>query len=246
MKEECNRDQWKNKQDIPSLKEEEYCAFLERIPMAAYLVKDTPDFELLYGNQVFYHFLGCTKEEMQYRYGYRWGALIDADKLRTLQTAVKEASQEQPAMLEQKIRKADGTDLWFSTKAYPVMVQGENSLLCISCDITKEKTFKNELLEYQETAKAVGARTHNEAFRYNLKDQTAKIYVASTILSGIGTDEQKEYSSFQELIVGKGLIYPEFVDLFYQVFNSVIEKGKSAICELKMKNTEGGFSWIRF
>lgn len=216
----------------------------ENAPFAVYMISNCPDLSVLSMNSFFYKLIGFDKEEFQVTYGNKLAAILDNVSLDEFQDKVTRKNESEPVQLEQHIVRPDKKDFWMGTVLFPV--DRRELFYCISFDISNYKKTENNFAIYKAGADLVGRQVNIEVFTYNLKTQTAKIVNTNIIPLEVSLTEQQVHQSFQEAVIKKGIVHPDFIKKFRYGFRQVLRGEAVSVCELKLKNWEGEYIWYRF
>lgn len=79
-----------------------------------------------------------------------------------------------------------------------------------------------------------------EIFEYNTNTRTALVYTERKLLYG----DEHQLKDFPQCLVDNQVVHPDNREAFLQMFGILQEGGKTARCEVKIKNHSGEYGWF--
>lgn len=217
-------------------------ALLERMPCAAYIIKDDPNLTVIFGNTAFYELFGCTPDDMQHKYANRLSALISPDSLREFES-LKENESEAAAGFQQHIKR-EGNDAWIYTQVKPLHSEQGFAFCCISFDMTGTQQKLQLFQCHEDDSQLIAEQINIDAFGYHLRTGALQIYSSHTFLFP-ELSASFPHEAFPETLLSSGQIHPEYVQSARDAFDAIGRGSTNTVCELRMKNKAGKYIWTR-
>lgn len=216
---------------------------LELFPSPIYFIKNDSDMTVICGNSLFYTLFGCSVESMQHKYMNRLSALIFPESLKHFYTLTKE-NINIPIKLSQNIKQGK-KESWIYTQVIQLQYKDDSIFCCISHDITEQEKQLQRFKRYQEEFKLIAEEVNLDLFEYNYSSGKVNFYNGQSFLQLETKNIQSEQINFQNMVLSRELIYPEDINLFCNVFNSIKQGNNKAVCELRMKTIDDTYNWYR-
>lgn len=216
---------------------------LELFPSPIYFIKNDSDMTVICGNSLFYTLFGCNAESMRHKYANRLSALIFPESLKHFYTLTKK-NINTSLKLSQHI-KQDKKEAWIYTQVIRIQHKNDSIFCCISNNITEQEKQLQHFKRYEEEFKLIAEQINLDIFEYNLFSEKARFYNNQSFLQLETKDTQSKQVSFQNAVLSKKLIYPEDIQIFCNVFNSIKQGNHKAVCELRMKTIDNTYNWYR-
>lgn len=240
---------------------------LAAVPYAVCIVACDRYFTLLWANAAFYRLMGCSEEEMGFRYARRLSALWDqgaSDELARL-------AQSEPAPTHARQAGAGASDATqfrhcvktaaatreLRTSAVRLPFDDGSAICCFSSDCSREAQLEEGIEQLRSLMQCVSTTSGIEAFSYDAETRIARIMSSSHVLSRLGEDFAI-CPDFPEAMVSAGLVHPEDEEAFLRVFSESPEscllsparpgQGIRASCDVRMGPPEEGsdrWRWYR-
>lgn len=220
---------------------------LESIPCAAYVIKDDDHLSLVAANHSFYKLFNCSEEDMRYKYGNRFGALLDENSLKAISgfsRSQKDDKRTSFSLLQHLNRSGHAT--WVHTEVSPFENEQGSFFCCTSFDVTEAQELKQYLYKFETAGRFVVGQTSLDSFEYDVATGTAHVYYANSVLGADCFDENGNCSNFTQCLLNRDLICPEFVSTFKEAFSDLSSGEVKHVSELQMKNQTGTVIWVRF
>lgn len=213
---------------------ENYIQLFESLPCGAYIIKDDPDFTLIYGNPIFYELFGCNEERMRHKYGNRFGALINSKDQDTLRHFLDKDKLEESVWLELKLTTNDGRTVWVHSGVSVFSLKGERVLCCFCADITKVKNAEDELSRAQSILQFVVTRRKGEIIEYNLKNKSARIIISGDLSKLAGYEQNQIVPRFAEKILEMNLMDEDSAVKFKNLFYGINKNRESSFVDVQV------------
>lgn len=217
------------------------------LPIAACMVKCDEYFTMVWANEAFYELMGCTPEEMGFRYASRLSALWNQDAVGRLVNMAQAASApSRSAKFHHRVVVRD-EEREFETMAF-VLQQDEGPIICcLPRDCTHEMRLEAELGEFMNLGACVAATAGFEAFSYDAASRMARIIFSSSLLEPVGAPGTT-CPDFPGAMLRAGLVHPEDVGAFEKAFSSSACSGVRCVCDLRLGGPSpdtGQWRWYR-
>lgn len=226
------------------LKPDEKFVLPEDIPLAVYVLSHNPDLNVVSMNNQFFNLIGINKEGFRVNYGNKLAAILDKNSLEDFNQRLGHGKKQAPITVEQHIVYPDNKNLWINTIIYPL--EDEKKIYCISYDISRYKHMEQNFAMYKAETVLVGKQVKIEAFSYNIEKQTARIINTNLVPLEVSLTEQQVHQSFQEAVIKKGIIHPDYTRRFRHTFREIKEGADRSASEIKIKTWSGDYIWYRF
>ena len=79
-----------------------------------------------------------------------------------------------------------------------------------------------------------------EIFEYNINTRTALVYTERKLTYG----EERQFKDFPQCVVKNQVVHPQSRNAFLQAFRVLQEGGRTARCEVRLKDRKGDYGWF--
>ena len=234
-------------------------------PLAICIVACDRYFTLLWANDAFYRLMGCSEQEMGFRYARRLSALWDgaaSDDLARLaqgelgKGAPSAAGAPVATQFRHRVRTAAAT-CELRTSAVRLSLDDESVICCFSNDCSREALLEEGIEQLRGLMQCVSSASGIEAFSYDAETRAARIVSSSHVLNRL-CDDFAICPGFPEAMVAAGLVHPDDEEAFLRVFSESPDscllspgrgtQGIRASCDVRMGPPEEGsgrWRWYR-
>lgn len=215
-----------------------------RLPGARCLIKQDPYLTLLWANDAFFELVGCSEDEMGYRFAHRISALWDADGVERLARFSHKAVDGGSVRFRHHLSSTDGARV-LETEA--VLLTDEGLLCCTSRDCTREVLDETRLEQFHVLGRFAADTVGFEVFSYHCSNRNARVLFASDVLGRLPGD-RSVYENFPEALVQAGLVHPEDEQLVRRAFELPAEPGARTACDVRLGGPApdtGRWRWYR-
>lgn len=196
----------------------------------------------VYTNAGFCDIVGMTSQEVLEKYSESamWG--VHPDDMDIVQSAVEEMFATGEARSSQyRLRHGGGGYIWI--RFFGRMTTddtGETYLNIYYTDVSEEMDETKAMRENEHVLQLVAAHSSRLIYRYDIASKTA--YAGSNYTAqGRGTIIEK---NVPESIIEKGIVLPESVDEYRQVFREISEGKKDGGAKINMLSPDGSPCWV--
>ncbi len=129
---------------------------------------------------------------------------------------------------------------WRHPKLGDIIVRCSGKLISADNGVITIKGYHQNINDLHQM-KVVLSKTENEIFEWYQDSKTAYVH---THYSQLYKDEAN-VENFPEVWIENGNVQEFFKDVYLDTFNRINNGSKKAVCELKMKNKSGEYTWFR-
>lgn len=216
-----------------------------RLPGAWCLVKQDRYLTLIWGSDAFYQLMGCSKEEMGFRYAHRVSALWDTDGVKLLaQFARDSAESSGEGIAFRHHLAASKDDRVLETEA--VLLPETGVLFCHSRDCSQEVLNEAQIERFGELGADIAEAAGIEVFSYDSTSRTAHLLYAAHVLKQL--PEYRVCEAFPETLIRTGLVHPDDELLLLQAFEQATAPGARYSCDVRLGGPAvdtGRWRWYR-
>lgn len=209
-------------------------------PDLSCIVKNDKDFTILYANDNFFHAIGYSKDEIQYKYGSKLCALLDAKTIKKFQELLKINSDISKMPLEYSLKTAHSADLWLYSIIDISPLNDQNVFYIISHDISHYKKAELDLSWARKRGNVLWQYSSLDFIDY--EKNTGKILRTNT--KGFVKNIFQENGIFPDSLIEKGLVHPDYVNNLRQCCERVRQKEKRVTTEFQLKSGSDSYKWI--
>ena len=221
--------------------------FFATIPCAAYVIRNDEHLSLMAANSSFYTLFGCTEQDMRYKYGNRFGALLNKEYLTALAGLARNQKDSAPCPLQLKQRfHRNGQEVWVHSEIIHFVNDMGSFFCCTSFDITDTHFVQQDFAQYRNAMEFIVNQANLDAFEYDFETGCAHVYYAHSILSPKYFEGQGACPDFVRYMLDHGIILEESAALFQEAFAAVAAGSDKHSCELRMYLSSGTPVWVRF
>lgn len=236
------KDTFKNKTCLEDIAKDINAGF-DTLVCAVYAVKADMDLTLLYGNSAFYRLLGCTPEEMTYRYGSRLGVFLDPGVLNEIWDN-SGLSAGASTRCEYPILRRDGTSAWLCCSlSKRVLPDGREYFFCIAFDDSVHHQTCAELSYFKEMIDVLTDQTSFELFLMDMSTGYARLLATHSLLSGLTEEYQASEGGFCHAFLKQNFLFPEFETMFLNLFKDLENTCDKSAGELHLLKKDGTDCW---
>lgn len=219
-------------------------ASLALLPYALCIVEHDRYFTLSWANAAFYELMGCTEEEMGFRFDRRMGALWDKEAINQL--AAFSRGTAKSARFRHSLTLANGTRI-LETDVTRIPQGDKWVLCCASRDCSNEVAVAAKLAQFRSLGACVASTAALEVFSYQAATRVARVLAAGSVLGQLPAPDSL-LEGFPEAVLRAGLVHPDDAEAFAQAFDSPLFEGVSYVCDVRMggpTSTTGRWRWYR-
>lgn len=222
----------------------EAAPFFTHLPGAWCLIKQDRYLTLVWANDEFYEVMGCSEDEVGYRYAHRISALWDTDGVDHLACMVREGNAFGKDRFRHRLASS-GDARVFETEA--VALPEESLLCCKVRDCSREALDESSIKQFREQGSSVADVAGIEVFSYDAVHRSARVLLKATLFGGLpcanGVCER-----FPQVLVDEGLVHPQDRDNLLQAFDHAVVQGARSAVDLRLGGPDpdtGRWRWYR-
>lgn len=232
------------KASIYAEKSQELEALTANIPGGVCTISThSDDFFVIYGNKGFYALFDYTSEQLLKEKQNKLASLIYEKDLEIVKQAVYNAQLKGNDVFEfeHRIVRRAGEVVW-------VLVRGsfsdphDSSLFnCVVVDITARKKVEEEARINEKRFRIALAQTDSSIFEYDIQKHSMLHGDRSALYYGL----QQYTENVPDSLVECGLIHPDTVDVFLEMYERIRCGAPTATCNIKARLTDDNYAWRR-
>ncbi|WP_172623434.1 bifunctional diguanylate cyclase/phosphodiesterase [Arabiibacter massiliensis] len=228
------------------------------VPSAACIVACDRYFTLLWANDAFYRLMGCSEQEMGFRYARRLSALWDEDASDNLARLARgefgsdAAGASRTAEFRHCVKTASATRE-LRTSAVRLLFDDDAVICCFSSDCSREAQLEAGIDQLRSLMQCVSTTSGLEAFSYDVETRAARVISSSRVLNRLC--DGSICPDFPDAMVDAGLVHPEDEEAFLRVFSEppdscspTPERSIRASCDVRLGGADaetGRWRWYR-
>lgn len=222
----------------------ETAALLARLPGAWCLVKPDRYLTLAAANEAFYRLMGCSKDEMGFRYANRVSALWDAVGVESLARLGRDAAESAPRRFRHGLASGkDGRTM--ETEAS--LLADEGLLCCLMRDCTCEASNEASVVRYRALGSSVSEALQVEVFSYDVANRGARILFGESVLDQL-PGAPDAIDDLPAALIGSGLTHPEDEEAVRHAFDHAASSTIRTACDVRLGgpgSDAGAWRWYR-
>lgn len=213
------------------------------IPVGVCEVLLDDELTLLRGNGHFYELFGYTVEQMNEETENKIKRMIFHEDVKPIEDVLREAQEagRKEFEAEHRIARRDGTLLWALVSGTFVNKKAGRAVVCVVLDITERKKMEEKLRINEERFRIALAQIDSTIFDYDIKTRVMIHADKSGEKYGIAHRTENVPHS----LVENGVIHPETVETFLEMYRRIRQGSPTASCEVKTHLVDGRYLWQR-
>lgn len=220
----------------------DFSDLVKNIPVGVCKILLDGKFTLIYANRFFYSLYGYTTQQLQDELGNEMVRAVfpeEREDVIRIFTPLKYPAAD--FKIEHRITRRDGTQIWLLVSGNYTTHKDEPAANCVVVDITDRKQMEEKLRIDEERFRLALAQTENTIFDYDIS--TKIMMHAGKAADAYGLADKTV--NVPESIIEAGLIHPDSISDYLEMYRSIHTGAKSAFCVVRAKLLGGRYAWRR-